>query len=83
MCIKITEAITSGIIPPHAMKVSMADISFCGVLTDGSSHLELKILPVLIQYLYWEENGLHTQLLDVWSEPNKTQQTIVQHFEVF
>jgi hypothetical protein len=44
----ITEAIICGIISPHTMKASMAEISFCGVLTDGSSHFELKILTVLI-----------------------------------
>ena len=60
----------------------MAGISFRGVPTDGSNHLELKILPVLIQYLYWKKDGLHIELLDVWSEPNKTAQTSAQHFEV-
>jgi hypothetical protein len=57
------------------MKASMADISVCGVPTDGSNHLELKILPLLIQYFYWDKDGLDTELLDVWSEPNKTAQT--------
>jgi hypothetical protein len=51
------KAITSGFISPHAMKASIADISFCGLPPDGSNYLASKILPVLIRYPYCENDG--------------------------
>jgi hypothetical protein len=42
-----------GVIPPDAVEVmsaSMADISFCGMATDASNHLAVKVFTELIHY---------------------------------
>jgi hypothetical protein len=52
----------------------MTNIHFCGVMTDASNHLVLKIFPVLIQYFDREKCILQIKLLDVHSKPNETAQ---------
>jgi hypothetical protein len=78
-----TEANISGMISSHAIdtvKVSMADISFCGVATDASNHLVLKIIPGFIQYFDWGKGGLHTKLVDIQSTRNETAHAIARYF---
>jgi len=48
---------------------SLAYISFCGVATDASNRLAVKVFPVLIHYLNWKDVECR-QLFNIYSKPN-------------
>jgi len=47
----------------------LADISFCGVATDASNRLVVKVFPVLIHYFDWKVVECR-QLFNIHSKPN-------------
>jgi len=47
----------------------LADIYFCGVATDASNRLVVKVFPVLIHYFEWKDVECR-QLFNIHSKPN-------------
>lgn len=69
-------------ISPHAAEVmcdSMADVPFCGVATDASNHLAVKMFTGPIQYFDWEKVPLQTKLLDMQSKQNGKVHTVAEY----
>lgn len=73
-----TEAIIDHYLSPHSIDVvisAIANIPYLRIFTDGSNHGNIKMFPVLIQYLNIS-NGIHVKLLDLKSTPNEKSETI-------
>lgn len=76
-----TEAIITGVLAPHTLKMLKTEAEKCnylGICTDASNHKDLKMFPILIQF-FDQKTGINVNVLKVSSLKDEKSDTIVNY----
>ena len=55
------------------------NIAYFRVATDGSSHNDLKLFPIIFQYFDWRKGGLQSKLIEFTNKANEIADTIATY----
>ena len=65
-----TEAIITSVLAPYSIEATLKnfdenDVAYCAIATDGSTHDELKLFSVLVQYFDWKNGGIQFEMIEL------------------